>query len=77
VDVTDPYGFKTRNESLLTNPGVSGGGQSKASEPVVNVVSHSSDIVYVPMVKTEFIKRESQKIENIGQSTYQSQGSSY
>ncbi len=77
VDVSDPYGFKKRNENLLTKSGICGDGQSQVSEPIVNVVNQSSDIVYVPMVKTEFIKRESQKIENIGQSAYQSQGSSY
>ena len=42
--------------------------------PIVNVVSTSNDIVYVPMVKHEFIKRESQKIESIGQ--YHQQGTS-
>lgn len=47
-----------------------------ATVPLVNVVNSNTDIVYVPMVKTEFIKRESQKIENLGNLAYQSQGNS-
>jgi len=46
-----------------------------ATVPIVNVVNNNADIVYVPMVKTEFIKRESKKIENLGNLAYQSQGS--
>lgn len=38
--------------------------ETKSTSAVVNVVNNSSEIVYVPMVKEEFIKRESQKSNN-------------
>lgn len=40
--------------------------QSQQPPSIVNVVSPSNEIVYVPMVKDEFIKRESQKLDCSG-----------
>jgi hypothetical protein len=40
--------------------------QSQPPSSIVNVVSPSNEIVYVPMVKDEFIKRESQKMDCSG-----------
>lgn len=66
----DSYGYKPAADPILVKPN----GTCKEKMPVVNVVSNNNDIVYVPMVKTEFIKRESQKVENVGQMSYHLQG---
>lgn len=76
---TENLGFKPIG-SLITNkpPSHSNTPSSGRDVPVVNMVTNNNDIVYVPMVKTEFIKRESQKIENLGQISYlQQQGTNH